>query len=335
MREMSTTARLVAVALVAMLCAAGAVAGCGGDDNGNGQPAGQNGEPQTVRVGVIPIAPVAPLYLGIDQGFFEEEGLRVEPTLAQGGAAIVPAVVAGEQEFGFSNVVSLMLAQNRGLDVKIVTQGSQSTTSPDPERDFAAVVVAEDSEIREPADLAGATIAVNTLQNIGDLTITAALQEQGVDTDTIEYREIPFPEMNAALLDGEVDAVWQEEPFLVQLLNEGARIVLQHYREFADHLTIATYFTTQETIDSDPELVESFARAMNRSLQYAQENPDEVRRIVGTYTEIPEAAAKEMVLPYFSQDLNVPSIEKLARVGTEQEIFDEEPNVDELIHRPE
>lgn len=334
MRQRTIIGRALALALVGLLLAVGGVAGCGDDDD---EPAGggQNGEVQTVRVGVIPIAPVAPLYLGIDQGFFEEEGLRVEPTLAQGGAAIVPAVVAGEQEFGFSNVVSLMLAQNRGLDVKIVSQGSQSTTPPDPERDFAGVVVPEDSQIREPADLAGATIAVNTLQNIGDLTITAALEEQGVDTDDIEFREIPFPEMNAALLEGQVDAAWQEEPFLVQLLEEGARIVLEHYREFADHLTIATYFTTQETIDSDPELVQSFARAMNRSLQYAQENPEEVRRIITTYTEIPDAAAQEMVLPFFSQDLNVPSIERLAAVGTEQRIFDEEPDVNGLIHQQE
>ena len=330
MRQMSKTARALALALVAVLFAAGTVAGCGDDDE---EPA--DGGPKTVRVGVIPIAPVAPLYLGIDQGFFEEEGLRVEPTLAQGGAAIVPAVMAGEQQFGFSNVVSLMLAQNRGLGVKIVTQGSQSTTTADSERDFAGVVVREDSPIREPADLAGATIAVNTLQNIGDLTITAALQEQGVDTEDIEFREIPFPDMNAALQEGQVDAVWQEEPFLVQLLGEGARIVLQHYREFADHLTIAAYFTSDEVIESDPEMVASFARAMNRSLEFAQENPDEVRRIVTTYTQIPDEAAQEMVLSYFSPDLNVPSLERLAEAGTEQGIFDEQPAVEDLIHQPE
>ncbi|NKX52174.1 ABC transporter substrate-binding protein, partial [Arthrobacter deserti] len=32
-------------------------------------------------------------------------------------------------------------------------------------------------------------------------------------------------------------------------------------------------------------LVEKFTTAMNRSLEYAQENPQEVRGIVGTYTK--------------------------------------------------
>ena len=70
-------------------------------------------EQTTLTVGVIPIADVAPLYLGIKEGFFEEENLKIEPQLAEGGAAITPAVLSGDFQIGFSNTVSLLIAAPR------------------------------------------------------------------------------------------------------------------------------------------------------------------------------------------------------------------------------
>ena len=46
---------------------------------------------------------------------------------AQGGAAIVPGVVSGQYQFGFSNVVSLLLAQSRNVPIKVVANGINST----------------------------------------------------------------------------------------------------------------------------------------------------------------------------------------------------------------
>jgi len=76
----------LATMLVLLSALVGASCGGGDDDGGGGQGM------TSVRVGVIPITAVAPVYLGVEQGFFKREGLRVEPVPAQGGAAIVPAV---------------------------------------------------------------------------------------------------------------------------------------------------------------------------------------------------------------------------------------------------
>ena len=85
--------------LLALACATALVA-CGDDE-----PSGGSG-PTKLKVGVIPIADVAPLYLGIEKGFFKEESLEIEPVLAEGGAAIVPAVISGANQIGFSNATS-------------------------------------------------------------------------------------------------------------------------------------------------------------------------------------------------------------------------------------
>lgn len=321
-RGLGSVAALAAA--VSLLAAA-----CGGSEPAAPGEAGQ--APTQVRVGVLPIAPLAPLYLGMDQGFFEQEGLAVEPVVAQGGAAIVPAVVSGEQEFGFSNIPTLMQAQIEGLPLTIVAKGSQ--TNSEAERDFAAVIVGEDSPIQGPADLADATIAVNTLNNIGDLAITAALEGQGVDTSRVEFTEVPFPDMNAALTEGRVDAIWQEEPFLTQALADGARIVLEHYREVDPDLPVAGYFTTREVVEAQPELVAAFQRAMTRSLAFAQDNPKAAREAVVGFAEIPPETAQEMTLPGWGPVLDGDALRTMSRLGVEQGIFERPPDLEELVYQ--
>ena len=115
----------VAVLLVALACTVGATA-CGDDDDGGG---GGGAEPATLNVGVIPIADVAPLYLGIDKGFFKEEQLTIKPQLAEGGAAITPAVVSGDFQIGFSNTISLLIAASEDLPVQIISQRVLGGTS--------------------------------------------------------------------------------------------------------------------------------------------------------------------------------------------------------------
>jgi NitT/TauT family transport system substrate-binding protein len=111
---------------VAVVTLAGA-AGCGSSNSGSGGTSSADGAKKTqVTVGVIPIVDVAPLYLGQKQGFFARRGIDLKMVTAQGGAAIIPGVVSGQFQFGFSNTTSLMLAQTKGVPVKSVVNGAAS-----------------------------------------------------------------------------------------------------------------------------------------------------------------------------------------------------------------
>jgi NitT/TauT family transport system substrate-binding protein len=96
-----------------------AAAGCGSSSSGGGggSDSSSGGGATQVKVGVIPIVDVAPLYLGQKRGFFSKRGIDLKMVTAQGGAAIVPGVVSGQFQFGFSNVTSLMLAQTKGVPI--------------------------------------------------------------------------------------------------------------------------------------------------------------------------------------------------------------------------
>jgi NitT/TauT family transport system substrate-binding protein len=313
-------------ALVLVLAAVG-LAACGDDDDdGNG---GGGGEAATLNVGVIPIADVAPLYLGMEKGFFEEQQLTIKPQLAEGGAAITPAVVSGDFQIGFSNTISLLIAASQNLPVQIISQGVLGGTSE--EDAWADLLVLKDGPVKDPKDLEGRTIAVNTLKNICEVTIKASLEPEGVDVDKLKFTEVPFPDMNAALEAGRVDGACVVEPFMSQGKAGKARGIDPFYVRTAPDLTVATYFTSTEYAEKNADVVDRFVEAMNKSLTYAQSHPDEVRKVLLDYTEIPPEAAETIKLPVWRTDLNEPTIEKLSELSVKYGLIEEQPDLGELI----
>jgi NitT/TauT family transport system substrate-binding protein len=310
---------------VALACTVGATA-CGDDDDGGG---GGGAEPATLNVGVIPIADVAPLYLGIDKGFFKEQQLTIKPQLAEGGAAITPAVVSGDFQIGFSNTISLLIAASEDLPVQIISQGVLGGKSE--EQAWADLLVLKDGPIKEPKDLEGKTIAVNTLKNICEVTIKASLEQENVAVDTLEFTEVPFPDMNAALEAGRVDAACVVEPFVSQGKAGKARGIAPFYVRTAPDLTVATYFTSTQYAEENADVVDRFVQAMNKSLTYADSHPDEVRKVLLDYTEIPPEAAEAIKLPVWRPDLNEPTIEKLSELSVKYGLIEEQPDLEELI----
>jgi NitT/TauT family transport system substrate-binding protein len=319
--------RLLATTAAVLL--ATSLAACGGDDSADSSGGGGGSdEVRSIRVGVIPIVDVAPIYLGVEQGFFEDRNIDVELVPGSGGAAAVPGVVSGDYDFSFGNVTSILLAESQGLPLKVVANGVSSTA--DPATDFSAVVVPADSPIQSVADLAGRRVAVNNLKNIGEVTIRKGVEDAGGDPASVEFLELPFPDMPAAVANGDVDAAWVVEPFVTVATAQGARAVFYPFAHPIEDLTVATYFTSEQVIQEDPDLVDDFQAAINESLEYASSNPDEVRRILLTYTQIPEEAAQAIRLPSWPQEVNWESVEVVAGLMTDFGISEETADVDAL-----
>ncbi len=285
----------------------GLLAGCGGGGSGGGTSA--NG-PATLKVGVLPVTDVAPLYLGIKQGFFERRGLTIHPQVMQGGAEVTAAIVSGSLDVGFSSVEPLMIARSKDIPVQILSQGVQA--APSTARSWDGLMVKANGPIHSPRDLEGKTVAVNALKNMNELAVRTVLTRDGVDVSKIKFIEVPFPDMPAAVQTGRVDAATAVEPFVTASEAAGARKLLSFFAGMQPKMTIATYFASQPYIAKHAGVVRRFIAAMKQSLEYAQTHHAAVRSIVGTYTKIPAAVAQKMNLPYWSAGLNRPSIDLTA-----------------------
>lgn len=305
-----------------------AACGGGGDGTGNGDGP-DNGGPDVVTVGLIPIVDVAPIFLGQKQGFFEERNIQLETTFATGGANIVPGVASGEFDFGFSNIISMLLAASNGVPIKIVCNGNNSTTVKG--QDFGALIVRADSPYQTAADLEGASVATNTLQNIVETVVRESVRQAGGDPDQVNFTELPFPDMQPALEAGDVDAIFVVEPFTSAAIAAGHRVIASSYADAAPDLTVAVYFTSQSLMERDPDLVQRFTEAMQESLAYADSHPEETKQILLEYTQIPEEALEDLILPRFPPEINRESVEIMARLALEDGLLTEMPDLDALL----
>lgn len=302
----SSTLRALVAAFA--LLAALTVGACGGSDSGGGGGKdSEAGKQVTLKVGVLPIADLAPLYLGMSKGFFKAEKLTIKPAVAEGGAAVVPAVVSGDNQIGFSNVVSIMIAKSQNLPLVPLAPGVQGGSGPG---DAWDALLAPKGGATDLKQLQGQKVSVNTLKNLPEVAVRASLQKAGVDPSKVQFVEIPFPDVPAALDSKRVAAAFAVEPFVGASLAAGATKLATPFEDVAPDLTIAEYFTSEKYSKEHPDVVARFKRAMTKSLQYASQHSDEVRRIIPTYTKTPPEAAKKMTLPKWSTSVNADAMNK-------------------------
>lgn len=343
----ATWVALPAAVLLGLTACGGDTAGSSNDDSPeaeetaaeveeNGGDESSSGDLTPLTVGLIPIVDVAPVFIGIEQGFFADHGLEIKPEMADGGAAIVPAVTSNSYQVGFSNNVSLIIGVSRDLPVELVAAGvgiSPESRAGHEDAGYCTVVSGPDSGIESVADLSGQTIAVNTINNIGDVTIRAALEAEGVDTSTVSFSQMGFAEMPAAIDSGSLKAGWLCEPFVTTAIDGGAKPILNNYSSTDENLGVASYFVASDWASENPDLVSAFQDAIRESMAYAQENPDAVRAAILEYTRVDEDTAERIGLPDFPTEFNEGSLQKLIDLSEADGLLGGPVTLEDLLHR--
>lgn len=273
--------------------------------SGNGQPAvGDNGL-KPVKVGIIPVSTVAPMYIGVDEKFFEEKGLELEVVTVQNEAAAVASVLSGDLDFAFSTTASLIQAQSKGLEIGAVTGVTQSPGG-DPS---TSLVAGPGSGIKDVSQLEGKTISVNSLQGQSELGIRVAADKAGVPQESMTFVAMPFAESVAALTAKRVDASGLVAPFNTSAASDGASILIpDYYTEMHPRATITTWFASNRLAKQDPELMRSFDDAMTKSYEFAAKNDDRVAEEIPKYTKTPADAAKKLPKSRQTAEINPDSI---------------------------
>lgn len=289
-----------------------------------------SGELRPVRVAALPIAETGALWAAMDEGIFEDHGIEVEVVPAQGGAQAIPALLSGDIQFAIGQPFGPFRADVQDLGVAIIGNYADSLEEG---KDVNAVVSLADSGITGPADLAGKRVSVNSLGAAGDVTIMKAVEDAGGDPATIEFVEVAFPDAQAQLEAGNIDAAWVPDPFMSRIVDGGGNLVVHPYQATIPGLSLLTNITTQELIDSDPELVSDFAAAMTEALDWASANEDAVRAAISTNMEIPEEAAAGITLPTFTSEVTVSDLEELAALAVDFGVLDAEPDFDRLVQQ--
>lgn len=301
--------------------------------DGEGEAGADDEELTEIQVGVLPIAPSVGIYYGIEQGIFEEHGLDVELSTSDGGAAMLPAVHAGQLQFGVGNPMSVMNANDRGLDMRILAGYSNSYAEGE---DVAGIVAPADSGIEEWTDLEGQTVSVNALQTQGDLTIMEAVEQAGGDPDAINFQELPFQDMQAQLDQGNTDAVWFPEPFLSNALGDGDNhLVGYSFQDTVPGMPAMVTFSSAEYLEENPEIAEAFRDAMTESLEAASEDEEGARSLIPEFIDLSEEAAQELLMEELSGEIRRDEIEEIGGLMDKFDFISDNPDPSTLYFEGE
>jgi NitT/TauT family transport system substrate-binding protein len=293
----------------------------------------QKPAPAAVRVVPIPITNYTPLLVARDKGYFADENLSVTWSPVTQGAVAIQAVFGGSAEVGGSAVFEPMVARGNGLDLTFLAAGVQIRKSPP---DNSALLVRADDSVRGPTDLAGKTISAGLLNSVNYVHMQEWLQKKGVDRSKIEFLEIPFPQMADALFQKRVDAVWNVEPFVTFMMKSGkARLLAYPYQDNLPGMDISNYFAKESWIKANPDVARRFRRAIDRATQFmATASKEERDDWVAKFTGMKLDVVKEVTLPVFSTEFNVPSLQYNLDLAVKHKLVAKTFDINAMIFKP-
>lgn len=286
-----------------------ALTACGGGTPSAPASGGTSGAPEAseITIGLLPIVDVAPVHLAIERGLFAAEGLTVTIETVQGGAAAIPALVGGDLDLAYGNWVSFLLANQEGIPLRAIADGVAAAPG------FTEFLALPESGLQgDPAGMAGRIVALNTLNNIGELALRATLVAAGVSPDDVQMTEIPFPDMPAVLERGDVDVIWASEPVpTIAKSSLDAVVVADSFVGAMDGFPVAGYQATAEFVASNPNTVAAFQRAMAAAVALIEADPSIVAAIVPTYTGLAADLAAGIALPRYGTSIEAATLQRV------------------------
>lgn len=216
--------------------------------------------------------------LADELGYFKDTGITLENVgYAAGGPASLIALASGDVEIG-SAATSAVLNSIAGGNDFVAAYPSNGIN----DEVQSIFYVPEDSPIRTIKDLAGKSIAVNTLGAHLDYTVREALHSVGLPSDAANLVVVPGPQLEQVLRSGQVDVsafgYWQTTFEGAARKNGGLRAVFDD-TDVLGEIAGGFIVLQRDFIAAHPDLAKIFVEQSQRALDYAREHPEETKAI--------------------------------------------------------
>lgn len=234
--------------------------------SGQEQSAQTSSEPENLEDVVVQLSWIneysfAQVHNAVENGHFADEGLNV--TIVPGGfnddgfIDPISEVLDGNAQFATSDASNLIIARQQGLPVVAILATLQ--------RSPRAIISLEDSDIVRPQDMVGKSIAV--AQDGSSAMFNSFLTSQDIDPESLDIVDRTTFGIEP-LVDGDVDAIagWiiNEAVMIEEAGLEGNTIAMS---EYAIDTYDAVIFTSEDIIENNPEMVQSFVDGVVAGMQ--------------------------------------------------------------------
>lgn len=232
----------------------------------------------------------APQYVAHALGYFEEVGLDVEIMLVSGADKVTAAVLSGDVNIGFCGSEATIYVYNQGEKDYLVTFAGLT------KRDGSFLVSREKYENFTLADLKGKYVVGGRKGGMPEMTFEYTLKENGIDpkNDLTIDTSIAFASMAGAFIGGTGDFVTLFEPQALQIESQGLGYVVASVGELGGIVPYTAYNAKKSYIEKNPKIIEGFAKAIQRGLDYVFNHTDEeIAEVITSY--FPDTSKNDLV----------------------------------------
>jgi len=210
----------------------------------------------------------APFYVAIENGFFEEEGLKIELVFTPGAHNVTAAVLSGDVEIGFCGPEASIYVYNE--NVKDYVQTFAGLTK----RDGQFIVSRKKIDNFSMKDLEGKEVVAGRQGGMPILNFMTAVKNENLKNVKIND-SIDFANLTSAFLSGTGDFVNLFEPNATKLEKEGFGYVVASVGKYSGEVPYTAFNAKRSFIISNPEVITGFRNAINKGIEFTINNDAE------------------------------------------------------------
>ena len=257
-----------------------------------------------VRFAYLVADSMLPALYAQDKGYFAALGIDAEFIPVQGGPAVVAAIASGEADVGYAALVPPINGRLNGVPIKIFLQLGKEA---EPDHKYVWLVTSAASGIADLAGAKGKKISFNANGGLCELAWRDHLATVGLTIADVEPVVLPFPEQEAALEQGNIDATCTINPFYSSMgANAALGVVTLAAGTLADLSTPLAndgLFATEEWLAANAATPASIAQVMDKARKELLGDPVAMADAAIKFMELTPEAAKTFTLPVVDESM--------------------------------
>lgn len=242
----------------------------------------------------------APMYVAVEEGYFNEEGIDLEIVTGFGADKTMTAVLSGEADIGFMGPETTVYAFNEGAS-DVVKNFAQLT-----QRAGNFLISREPIEDFKWSDIKGKTVLGGRAGGMPEMVFEFVLKKNNIDpaADLSIDQSIDFGSTAAAFSGGQADFTVEFEPSATALEKEGAGYVAASVGVDSGYVPYTAFSAKESYLIGHPDIIQSFVNALQKGMDYVSEHTsEEIAAVIAPqFTDTDKETIATIVSRYQEQD---------------------------------
>ena len=242
----------------------------------------------------------APMYVAIEEGYFEEEGIDLQLENGLGADKTMTAVLSGDADIGFMGSEASIYVYNEGAEDYVVNFAQLT------QRAGNFLVAREAQENFNWQTLKGKTVIGGRAGGMPQMVFEYILKKHGIDPkeDLTIIQNIDFGVTAQAFAGGTGEYTVEFEPGATALETEGSGYVVASLGVESGYVPYTAYSAKKSYMEKNPEVIKGFVAALQKGMDYvAKHTPAEIAEVIQPqFAETELETLTTIVTRYYEQD---------------------------------